>query len=221
MITISQCVGAALFLCRLVSHERVCSSGKTLTALAYIAATGKRALVVTPKRVVEHWVCEAKVAFPDYFDGRVFTLGTHIKRGTESEALSFVQDKARLVCLNYELLERFLPFLADAGLDTIILDESHYIKNSEAKRTRLLLDSKDAFEQKLLLSGTPIKNRVDELVTQLEFIGMKNAETVEEMSPGKLWNTLQESNLYLRRSIKAGKSNAFAMTIFQRSLISF
>lgn len=158
-------------------------------------------LVVTPKKVLEHWVCEATEAFPEYFDGRVFMLGAHIKKGTEDEVLSGLPE-ARLVCVNYEQLERFLPFVKDAGLDTIILDESHSIKNAQAKRTRFLLKNRHAFEHRLLLSGTPIKNGAHEFSTQLKFLGMEDTEDIVDMSPGKLWNTLQQQNLYLRRNIQ-------------------
>eukprot|EP00977_Amphora_coffeiformis_P012143 scaffold2992_cov214-Amphora_coffeaeformis.AAC.25 len=174
---------------------------KTITALGYVASTQKRAFVITPKKVLEHWVHEAANAFPEYFDGRILILGSHIKKGNENKELLGISD-ARLVCVNYESFERFLPCIERAGFDTIILDESHYIKNPKAKRTGLLLRIKDDFKHRLLLSGTPIKNGAEEFAAQMEFLGMDFVDEIAEMSPGKLWNTLQEKKLYLRRSIQ-------------------
>lgn len=175
--------------------------GKTMTTLAYVAGMQKRALVVAPKRVLDHWISEATAAFPGYFLGQTAKLGAHIKKSDGEEQLRSVLTDANLVCVNYETLERFLPLVKDAGLDTIILDESHYIKNPTAKRTKLLLDSSDSFEHRLLLSGTPIKNRVEEFPTQLEFLGYAGAHEIVDMPPGRVWNTLMEKKIYLRRSI--------------------
>ena len=144
---------------------------------------------------------EATTAFEDYFKDRVVKLGTHVKSGTEDQILSDLH-RARLVCVNYELLKRFFPFVKQAKLDTIILDESHSIKNPTAQKTQYLLDNRDHFAHRLLLSGTPIKNRAEEFATQLKFLGLEDVGDVGSMPPGKLWNLMQEKNLYLRRNIK-------------------
>jgi len=176
--------------------------GKTLTALAYVASTQKRALVVCPKRVVDQWVKEASSAFPMYFQGRTVVLGSSIKTG-EEKGMRGILEQANLVCVNYESFKRFAPMLKP-GLDTIILDESQKIKNPKSKRTKLLLEHKDSYQHRILLSGTPLKNRVEEFQTQLDFLGYEGAYDIDTtMSPGKLWNTLAELNIYLRRSIAA------------------
>lgn len=174
--------------------------GKTRSTIAYVAGTQKRALVVAPKRVVDHWISEAEEAFPGYFLGRTVKLGAHIKPN-ELDGLKGELEETRLACVNYESLERFFPLIKSAALDTIILDESHYIKNPKAKRTKFLLKQKDSFKHRLLLSGTPIKNRVEEFVSQLDFLGVGSIGRVEEMSAGKLWNMLQKRKLYLKRAL--------------------
>ena len=176
-------------------------SGKTIQALGYVASTQKRAIVISPKKVLDHWVHEATNAFPKYFEGRTLILGSQIQKGSEDDALSGLSE-ARIVCVNYEICGRFLPYLKSAGFDTIVLDESHYIKNAKTKRTDLLLRIKDDFEYRILLSGTPIKNRVEEFVSQMQFLGMDCADEITEMSPGELWNLLHVKKLYLRRNIK-------------------
>ena len=56
------------------------------------------------------------------------------------------------------------------NLKSIILDESHYIKNKKAKRTKIILDYFKDIEYKLLMSGTPILNKPIELISSLEFL---------------------------------------------------
>lgn len=171
-----------------------------MTSLAYIAAAKKRALVVCPKRVLGHWVREANTAFPTYYSERTLILDSSIQTVYERGLVESLL-QARLVCINYEQIQRFWPKLEDAGLDTIILDESHRIKNPKAKRTQMLLKVQNKFQHHILLSGTPIKNRVEEFQTQFRFIGYEGADEIAEMSPGKLWNTLAGKNIYLRRNM--------------------
>ena len=158
--------------------------------------------MVAPKKVLDQWINEATSAFPNYFLDRTVKLGVHIKKDYE-EGLEADLSKSCLVCVNYETLQRFFPYIEGANLDTILLDESHYIKNAKAKRTQFLLKHKDLFKHRLLLSGTPIKNRVNEFVTQLEFLGVEDAETMVDTTAGALWNKLWEGNIYLRRNITA------------------
>ena len=170
-----------------------------MSTLAYVASTQKRAFLVAPKKALDHWIEEAESAFPKYFRGTTVKLGAHIKPHEQNELDGLVQ-AVRLVGVNYESLERFFPLIEPAAFDTIIIDESHYIKNPKAKRTQFLLDNRDMFDHRLLLSGTPIKNKVDEFVSQLEFLGMENAQAVKEMEAGKLWNTLHQEKIFLKRN---------------------
>ena len=54
--------------------------------------------------------------------------------------------------------------------DLLILDECHYIKSSSSKRTKLVKKMFSCVPRKLLLSGTLIKNRTEELFSVLNFV---------------------------------------------------
>jgi SWI/SNF-related matrix-associated actin-dependent regulator 1 of chromatin subfamily A len=54
----------------------------------------------------------------------------------------------------------------------VIFDEAHYLKNPEAKRTKVCLSSLHA-EYRLFLTGTPVSNRPIELYPILHSLGMK------------------------------------------------
>lgn len=59
-----------------------------------------------------------------------------------------------------------------SGFDFVICDEAHYLKNPQAKRTKTLesLLSGALPEYLVLLTGTPIKNRVGEFYSLLRFL---------------------------------------------------
>ena len=60
------------------------------------------------------------------------------------------------------------------GPKALILDESHYVKNPAAKRTRAVRRLAEALPPealKICLTGTPVMNHPDELIAQLRIIG--------------------------------------------------
>jgi len=63
---------------------------------------------------------------------------------------------------------RDLLHIEQVPWDLIILDEAQRIKNWEAKTTQVIKSLKSTFA--LVLSGTPLENRIDELYSIVEFI---------------------------------------------------
>src|SRR5204862_390748 len=64
--------------------------------------------------------------------------------------------------------------LAISRPKALILDESHYVKNPQAKRTRAvrrLAEQLNPDALKICLTGTPVMNHPDELISQLRIIG--------------------------------------------------
>jgi SNF2 family DNA or RNA helicase len=71
------------------------------------------------------------------------------------------------VC-NYEQVRRDILSVEQASWDLIILDEGQRIKNWEAKTTRIIKGLRSRFA--LVLSGTPLENRLDELYSVVQFV---------------------------------------------------
>jgi superfamily II DNA or RNA helicase len=71
------------------------------------------------------------------------------------------------VC-NYEQVLRDILAIERVKWDLIILDEGQRIKNWEAKTTRVIKGLRSRFA--LVLSGTPLENRLDELYSVVQFI---------------------------------------------------
>ena len=60
--------------------------------------------------------------------------------------------------------------LDPSSYDLVALDEAHYIKNEAAQRTKIIKKAFKDSKNKILISGTPIKNRVYEMFPLLNFL---------------------------------------------------
>ena len=89
-------------------------------------------------------------------------LGSAKDRPAQYEGDSFFT-----VC-NYEQVLRDYLSIERVDWDLIILDEAQRIKNWEAKTSRVIKALKSPFA--LVLTGTPLENRLDELFSVVEFI---------------------------------------------------
>lgn len=136
--------------------------GKTFVGGEKLYRLGARKnLVVCQKSKVDDWVIHLKTHYGLIFDVLDLT------KKKEYEAFLELDD----ICIgviNYDLAFRRkeLQTLRDF---TLMLDESQYIKNDKAKRTKFIqqMDAKNV----ILLSGTPTGGRYEELWTQCRLLG--------------------------------------------------
>lgn len=131
--------------------------GKTIQALAGLAhlrARGaSRFLVVCPASVLVNWLREVhRHTRLDFFrlqgDGRDQALADWLARGGVGVT-------------TYETLG-VLPLAADLRLDALVVDEAHFVKNPDAKRSRLVADLGSRASYAWYLTGTPMENKVAE-----------------------------------------------------------
>lgn len=138
--------------------------GKTIQAigvaelLAREAGIGK-VLVVCPASVKAQWRSEI-----ERFCGRSCQLATG---PAASRAAQYSSGTFFTVC-NYEQVLRDLLAIERVDWDLIVLDEGQRIKNWEAKTSEVVKGLRSRFA--LVLSGTPLENRLDELYSVVEFI---------------------------------------------------
>ena len=81
---------------------------------------------------------------------------------------------AEITILNYEIVVAHRARLALAKPRALVLDESHYVKNPRAKRTRAVRRLAEGLPEgalRLALTGTPVMNHPDELIAQLRVLG--------------------------------------------------
>jgi SWI/SNF-related matrix-associated actin-dependent regulator of chromatin subfamily A-like protein 1 len=136
--------------------------GKTVEALAALEADGAYpAIVVCPASLKLNWERETARWLPHrtvaVVEGRV--------------AVPPIGD---ITILNYEIVAAHHVALARLRPRAVVVDESHYCKNPQAKRTRAvrrLAESAAPDGLRLALTGTPVLNHAEELVSQLRVIG--------------------------------------------------
>jgi superfamily II DNA or RNA helicase len=119
----------------------------------------RKVLVICPASVKSQWRGEVH-RFSDRECRLV--LGSADERATQYES-----DCTFTIC-NYEQVLRDVSAIERVNWDLIILDEGQRIKNWEAKTTRIVKSLRSQFA--LVLSGTPLENRLDDLFSVVGFI---------------------------------------------------
>ncbi|MFP7364738.1 SNF2-related protein [Corynebacterium callunae] len=137
--------------------------GKTVQAIsvaAHLVATNKDfgVLVVVPASVIVNWVRECRrftnlPVFVAHGDGKAETLG------------AWQKSNGILVCTYDGARSMDIPA---PGL--IIADEAHLIKNPETKRSKAVAQLVEAADYALLMTGTPLENRVGEFINLIKYI---------------------------------------------------
>jgi len=135
--------------------------GKTVQALAALEADGAfPAVVVCPASMKLTWEREAAKWLPH--------RSRTVVSGGAAAALG-----ADLVILNYDIADKHRDALVRTRPRALVLDESHYLKNPRARRTRAvrrLAASLPPGALRLALTGTPVLNRPEEIVSQLRVL---------------------------------------------------
>ncbi len=155
--------------------------GKTVQALATLEADGAYpAIVVCPASLKLVWEREAHVWLP-HRSVKVIT------------GRSAVPPEADIVILNYEIVAAHRDALARRRPRALVVDESHHCKNPRAKRTQAVRRLAEAVPRDglcLALTGTPVLNHAEELISQLRVIGR-----LQDFGSGASFSRQFEGNL--------------------------
>lgn len=135
--------------------------GKTIQALVALAESEGRllpALVVCPSSVAWNWRREARRWAP----GMDVTVveGLHSSLGA-----------ADITVCPWDLLASHEAALTERGFRTIVCDEVHYARNRMSQRGAATARLCAGIPHRILLSGTPLINVVEELETVQDLIG--------------------------------------------------
>ncbi len=118
-----------------------------------------KVLIICPASLKSQWRLEIK-RFADR--SCQIVLGNAQERSAQYDSPCFFT-----VC-NYEQVLRDILSIEKVKWDLIILDEGQRIKNWEAKTSQMVKALRSPFA--LVLSGTPLENRLEELFSIVEFI---------------------------------------------------
>ncbi|MDR1923910.1 MAG: DEAD/DEAH box helicase [Planctomycetaceae bacterium] len=120
----------------------------------------KKVLIVCPASVKQQWKSEIARFAPHRSTQLV--LG-----GADERFEQYGNDTFFTIC-NYEQVLRDLIPIEQTQWDFIILDEGQRIKNWESKTTRTIKALHSTYA--LVLSGTPLENRLDDLYSVVQFV---------------------------------------------------
>lgn len=129
--------------------------GKTIQAIGYMNVTNpKKTLIVCPATLKINWRKELE------------------KWLVNKKRISIANSRSLLLAdvtiMNYDILKQHIEVLEQHFFDLIIMDEGHYIKNRNAKRTKFAHRLRAA--NKIVMTGTPILNRPEELFSILNLL---------------------------------------------------
>ena len=169
--------------------------GKTIEALAvlsHLRAKGSHhALVICPAAVVTNWIREIQkrsALTPHRLHGveRTVAIASWIRNGGVA-----VTTYESLRWLNSQPLG--LPKLA-----CVVIDEAHYIKNPSAKRTERTKRILKSCDRAVMLTGTPLENRIEEFRNLVGYLRPDLIVDATEFAPKRFRR--QVAPAYLRRN---------------------
>ena len=170
--------------------------GKTFTALAvikYYELRNDRVLVLVPKKLRDNWT--------------IYTQND--KRNI------FINDRFNYDVLNHTDLSRFsgksgsidLKMINWNNYDLVVIDESHNFRNNPARKDHMtryqrLMDEviKSGVETKvLMLSATPVNNRMSDIKNQISFITEEHDDALENEGIRSISSTLSNAQSAFNR----------------------
>jgi superfamily II DNA or RNA helicase len=119
----------------------------------------QRVLVVCPTSLKAQWASEIQ---------RFCDRDCQLVMGSAEERFLQYDNGCFFTICNYEQVLRDLEPIEQVKWDLIILDEGQRIKNWQAKTSQVMKSLRSRFA--LVLSGTPLENRLDELYSVVQFI---------------------------------------------------
>lgn len=135
--------------------------GKSLQAIGYFSLNKLHTVIICPASLKYNWKKEIE---------RFSNLSAVVLTEYVAADLDPKNKLADCIILNYEQLEKYDKYLSKHKFDCVVLDESQYIMNLQAKRTKSVFKYFKKCKHRLCVSGTPIKNRPIEFYAQLKFL---------------------------------------------------
>lgn len=135
--------------------------GKTVQALALISCYREEwpCLILVPTSLRDAWH-EALRRWLDVRPGLIASVGS----GAEAHKIN----AATFAIVPYSLVGKMQGKLAARNFQVVVCDESHFIKDAKAQRTKAVVPLLKAARRAICLTGTPALSRPVELYSQVE-----------------------------------------------------
>ncbi|KAL1612646.1 swr1 complex component [Paraconiothyrium brasiliense] len=143
---------------------------QTISVLAYVAIHRQKwgpHLVVVPTSVMLNWEMEFKKFLPGF---KILTYYGDIAERKRKRIgwRNTGRDMINVVITSYQLILQDAAAFKMRAWQYLVLDEAHNIKNFKSQRWQTMLNLRT--ERRLLLTGTPLQNNIDELWSLLYFL---------------------------------------------------
>ena len=138
--------------------------GKTIQAIAAAEILAQdsgveRVLIICPASLKYQWPQEI-----EKFSKR----STLVIEGLSHNRRKLYAEEAFFKVVNYDVIHRDLDAIAALRPDMVILDEAQRIKNWQTRAAKTIKQIESTFA--LILTGTPLENRIEELHSITEFV---------------------------------------------------
>ncbi len=144
-------------------QKKNCIAGDQLNLFEVSQSALPASLVVAPTSLLHNWKNELKRFAPE--------LRTFVYAGTDrfkvKDNMKFF-DRYQVIVTSYGVMRNDIDFLQNYPFQMIILDESQYIKNPGSLIYKSVIQLLS--DHKLVLTGTPIENSLEDLWAQFNFI---------------------------------------------------
>lgn len=155
--------------------------GKTVQVAAFVGAMFstrrlRTVLLLCPASVLLQWVREFHKWYPWLRVVLLHASGSGVSRAGRTYAelidevmqLTETEDGGGVVVSTYENVRQYQDLFVDLEWDYVVLDEGHRIRNPDAEITLVCKQLKTV--HRLILTGTPIQNRLRELWSLFDFV---------------------------------------------------
>lgn len=137
--------------------------GKTIQALGWLKLHPEHrpAVIVTPASLKLNWAREIYKWLPEEYKD------TYVISGRNNKA---DYSEKKILIINYDILSDHEESILNMNPSTMILDEIHYIKSMQARRTKAVFSFSRKIPHIIGLSGTPIVNKPIEFFPMLNIL---------------------------------------------------
>ena len=139
--------------------------GKTVQALGTMVSlrnTGAtHFLVVCPASVLPNWCKE--------IDRKSEFRSTKVHGAYRQKAIDEWAKSGGVAVTTYETTS-LITLPGDFQYDLLVVDEAHYIKNADARRSKSVRELSNKARRLLFMTGTALENRVDEMISLIDVL---------------------------------------------------
>lgn len=193
-VGLGKTISAGLIISELIARKRV-----------------NRILVVCPKILIEQWSEELETKFK---------IKSFKSIGKKLCNLKFA-DEANVVITTYQSARTYFKEISESKYDMLILDEAHKLRNlfgiKESPKVAKVFHqalSEKVFKFVLMLTATPIQNRLWDLYSLIELLTVARGHQNPFGSPERFYNDFIGDSYSEARKLKKGKEEDFRSIIY-------